>query len=210
MKKIIALCTLSLVSTFPWYRSSALSQEQKQVVPRAGTNRPQTNREWRTGTYLGLTIGKSNRTEVVRILGQPKRIDRSADEKLEEDHIEIWYVYENCGDFQGSLTVVIDERTDVVLRVDITPDSLTQAEAVKHFGPDFILTRYAFDDCLGDEESAPIYEDPMGSLLNVEYRHRGIAIAVTESGKVNSISFVNKAVGSPQSKCKSSIVKTPH
>ena len=105
----------------------------------------------------------------MRILGQPKSVDRSTDQRLEAEDIDVWYVYENCGDFLGSLTLVMDERTDVVLRIDITPDNLTRAEAIKHFGSDFIVTRYAFDDCLGNEESGPIYEDATGPLLNVEY-----------------------------------------
>jgi hypothetical protein len=209
MKNVIAVGALSLVLTSPWHCSSASPQEQKQAVAKADTNRPQDNREWRPATYLGLTIGKSHRIDVVRILGEPKRVDRPPDQNLKDEDIELWYVYESRGEFAGSLTVVMDERTDVVLRIDLVPDNLSQADAVKYFGSDFILTRYAFDECMGDEESAPLYETPTGPLLEVEYRHRGIAIAVTESGKVNSIHFLNKPIGSPQSKCKSSTAQLP-
>jgi hypothetical protein len=73
---------------------------------------------------------------------------------------------------------------------------------VKHFGPDYILTRYDFDECLGTEESAPMYESPNGSFRSVEYRKRGIAVSITEKGKVNTISYVSRPVGTRKSRCK--------
>ena len=73
---------------------------------------------------------------------------------------------------------------------------------MKHFGSDYMLTKYDFDKCLGDEESAPVYESANGPLLEIEYRHRGIAISVTENGKVNTISYVSKPIGTAASKCK--------
>jgi len=117
---------------------------------------------------------------------------------------EVWYVYNGAAEFLGTLTVVIQNRTGVVLRIDIAPEALSKAEAIKHFGPDYILTRYDFDQCLGDEESAPIYESPTGSLMEIEYRHRGIAIQVNDTEKVNTISFVSKPLGAVESKCKPS------
>ena len=81
-------------------------------------------------------------------------------------------MYDSGGVFPGELTVVINKDTGIVLAINLNPDSLSKADAVKYFGPDYILTRYDFDECLGNEESAPMYESPTGSLLEVEYRHR--------------------------------------
>lgn len=113
-------------------------------------------------------------------------------------------MYDSGGDFPGSLNVVIDKRSDVVLRIDLYPEKLSKDDAVKHFGQDYIVTRYDFDECLGNEESGPLYESPNGSLLEVEYRERGIAISVNGVGEVNNISYVSKPIGTPESRCKPS------
>jgi len=162
----------------------------------------QRNREWQAGTYRGLTIGKSKRADVLRVLGEPRRQDTPAGQSPNDPDPEVWYVYKGAAEFVGDLTVVIEKRTGVVARIDLSPEDLSEAEAIKHFGPDYIITRYAFDECLGDEESAPLYESPNGSLLEIEYRARGIAVAVNEAGKVNTISFVSKPIGAVESKCK--------
>ena len=161
----------------------------------------QKDREWHPGTYSGLTAGKSTRTDVLRVLGKAKRLDTPADQDPKEPDPEVWYVYESGGEFPGELTVVLDKRSNTMLRIDLHPESLSREDAVKHFGPDYILTRYDFDNCLGNEESAPLYESANGSLLSIEYRHRGIAVSVNDAGKVKTISYVSKPLGAQKSKC---------
>jgi len=163
-----------------------------------------TNRQWQAATYRGLTIGKSKRADVLRVLGEPQRRDTPVDQSPNDRDQEVWYVYNGAAEFPGQLTVVIQKRTDVVMAIDINPEDMSRAEAIKHFGPDYILTRYAFDECLGNEESAPVYESPDGQLLEIEYRSRGIAVQVNDAGKVNTISFVSKPLGAVESKCKPS------
>ena len=63
-------------------------------------------------------------------------------------------------------------------RINFYPDRLTKDQAISHFGSDYIITRYAFDSCLDEEDSEPIYESTTGPLVTVEYRARGIAISV--------------------------------
>ena len=186
MKIIVVLCALLI-----------------QLIP-TGVKSAQKDKQWRPGTYLGLTAGKSKRADVVRVLGEPKRLDTPEGQRPEDPDPEIWYVYERGGEFPGALTVVIDKRSEVVLRIDLNPDNLSKDDAIKHFGPDYILTRYDFDECLGTEEAAPLYESANGSLLSVEYRQRGIAASVNEEGKVNTISYVSEPVGARESKCKRS------
>jgi hypothetical protein len=201
MKKIFVLCTLLIQLIAAWQCASASRQQQKQRKLQIGANTVQNQREWRAGTYLDLTAGKSTRADVLRVLGEPKRLDTPPDQTPREPNAEVWYVYDNRGELAGEMTVVIDKRTDAVLGINLNPDSLSKEEAVKHFGPDYILTRYNFDDCLGNEESAPLYESANGPLLEVEYRHRGIAISVNEDGKVNTISYVSKPIGTRKSRC---------
>jgi hypothetical protein len=181
--------------------ASPSRRHQEQRKPHASATPVQNQRDWRAGTYLGLTAGKSTRADVLRVLGEPKRIDTPADQTPKDPNPEVWYVYDSGGEFAGSLTVVIDKRTDVVLGIDLSPDSLSKEDALKHFGPDYILTRYNFDECLGNEESAPLYESANGALLEIEYRHRGIAISLNDDGKVTTISYVSKPIGSRESKC---------
>jgi hypothetical protein len=156
-----------------------------------------------------LTIGKSTRADVLRVLGESKRLDTPPDQTLENPHPEVWYVYDGGGEFGGSLTVVIDKRTQVVLGIDLSPENLSKDDAVKYFGPDYIVTRYNFDECLGSEESAPLYESANGTVVEIEYRHRGIALSINENGKVNTISYVSKPIGAAESKCNAKQQKRP-
>jgi len=187
MKILVVVFVLS-IQLMPAWQSTVKSVEQ--------------SNNWRAGTYLGLTAGKSKLADVLRVLGEPKRMDTPADQAATDPDPEIWYVYERGGEFPGELTVVIDKRSDVISRIDLHPDNLSKDDVVKHFGPDYILTRYDFDECLGTEESAPMYESPNGSLRSVEYRKRGIAVSITEKGKVNTISYVSRPVGTRKSRCK--------
>ncbi len=206
MKSIFVLCAL-LIQFVPALQCSSPSTQQetkRQLQPAANT--VQTDREWHAGTYLGLTAGKSLRADVLRVLGQPKRVDTLAAETPEEPNPEVLYVYERRydpdGDFAAEVTVVIDARTEVLQAIELYPESLSRKKAVKHFGPDYIVTRYDFDECLGDEESAPMYESRTGSLLEVEYRYRGIAISVNDKGNVNTIRYVSRPIGTSTSRCK--------
>ena len=197
--KTLIICAL-LIQLLPSVQSSQSASSKKAQKLQTKSKAIQDGRNWQAGTYSGLTAGKSTRVDVLRILGNPKRIDTPPDQTPAEPYPEAWYVY-GGREFAGELTVVIDKRRSVVSRIDLAPDSLSKREAVKHFGPDYILTRYDFDECLGNEESAPVYESANGPLLEVEYRHRGIAIAVNGAGKVNTISYVSEPVGAPESRC---------
>jgi hypothetical protein len=206
---LIALWVCSIQWIFPWHSTIASSQQPALSKTQTVSSQPHNKQVWRAGNYLGLTIGKSTRLDVLRILGEPKQLEKSLEQPGAEQNPEVWFIYDSTGKFPGELIVVIDERTDIVLRIDLNPHNLTKQDVVKHFGSDFIVTRYAFDDCLGSEESAPLFESPSGPVLEIEYRQRGIALSLTEDGKVDMISYVSKAVGSPKSRCKSSTARLP-
>lgn len=80
MKSVVALCALLIQLIPTWQCSSASSQQRKQVKLQTEANSAQNDREWRAGTYLGLTAGKSTRVDVLRVLGEPKRLDTPADQ----------------------------------------------------------------------------------------------------------------------------------
>lgn len=200
MRITLLLCML-LIALILGLRCVSASQPQEQRTVDSRAKLVKNKPEWQAGTYRGLTVGKSKRADVLSVFGQPERVDTPPDQEPTEPTPEVWYVYPSGGGFLGRLTVVLDERTDVVLGIDVSPEELSKEEAVKHFGKDYILTRYNFDTCLGNEESAPLYESADGPVLEIEYRHRGIAIAVNQDGRVNTISYVSKPIGARESKC---------
>lgn len=200
MKSSVVLCVLLIQSmlALQWCSGSL----QRQVKSETGAKSAQHSKDWQAGIYRGLTVGKSTRADVLQLLGQPQRQDTPADQSRDNPNPEVWYVYNGAAEFLGELTVVIEKGTDVVARIDLSPENLSKAEVIEHFGPDYILTRYDFDECLGNEESAPLYESVNGPLLEIEYRHRGIAVSVDDGGKVRTISYVSKPIGASKSKCK--------
>src|SRR6266550_4215907 len=161
---------------------------------------PQTGRQWRPATYRGVTVGKSKVADMLRAWGKPKWSRTSRREADEESQVT-WTNYERVGEFPGPTTVVSDTKSGVVTRINFYPDRLTKAQAIAHFGSDFVTTRYAFDSCLDEEDSEPIYESPAGPLVSVEYRARGIAISVGYQDLVTRISYVSGPIGSTKSRC---------
>jgi len=134
---------------------------------------------------------------MVRVLGEP---EASSIERYPASG-ETWYKYPANGKLSGKLVVVVDTRTERIFRLDLYPTSLTRSAAIEHFGRGYITTRYDFDECLSDGESAPLYESPNGTLEYVEYRAMGIAI-YADGPEVREVSYVSEPVGTRSSRCK--------
>src|SRR6266478_1117831 len=157
-------------------------------------------RQWRPATYRGVIVGKSRVAGMLRAWGKPKWSRTSKREADEESQVT-WTNYERVGEFPGPTTVVSDTHSGIVTRINFYPDRLTKEQAIAHFGSDFVTTRYAFDSCLDEEDSEPIYESTTGPLVTVEYRARGIAISVGYKDLVTQISYVSGPIGSAKSRC---------
>lgn len=138
---------------------------------------------------------------MLRAWGKPKWSRTSKREAKEESRQVTWTNYERVGEFPGPTTVVSDGRSGVVTRINFYPDRLTKEAAIAHFGSNYVVTKYAFDSCLDEEDFEPIYESPTGPLVSVEYRARGIAISVGYKDLVTKISYVSGPVGSAKSRC---------
>jgi hypothetical protein len=160
----------------------------------------QTGRQWRPASYRGVTVGKSKVDEMLRAWGKPKWSRTSRREADEESQVT-WTNYERVGEFPGPTTVVSATRTGVVTRINFYPDRLTKEQAIAHFGSSYIITRYAFDSCLDEEDSEPIYESTTGPVVSLEYRARGIAISIGYKDLVTKISYVGGPIGSTKSRC---------
>jgi hypothetical protein len=150
----------------------------------------QSDRRWSPATFRGLTIGKSQRADMLRVLGKPKWSRITPGEKGEEPDSEVWKNYEQAGEVPGQVNVVVDERSGVIKTIILYPKEISKEQAIAHFGRDYIITRYDFDPCEEDEESEPIHESPNGRLDFVEYRSKGIAISVGHKDLVTKVSYV--------------------
>ncbi|MDQ3817287.1 MAG: hypothetical protein M3362_06310 [Acidobacteriota bacterium] len=146
-------------------------------------------------------MGKSRRADMLRVFGRPLW-SRSQREEEEDSKPEVWNNYEGIGEFPGQANVVVDKRSGIITRIDFFPKKLTKEQAIAHFGQDYVITRYDFEPCSDDEESEPIYESPNGPLVSLEYRQRGIAIAIGHGDLVTKISYVSGPIGTPQSRCR--------
>jgi hypothetical protein len=150
--------------------------------------------EWGAATFQGITIGKSSSLDLKRKWGKPDSTGNWDWDDPEKPKYLLHH-YRMQERYQADVTVEIETKTDKIIAISMSPDKMTLEQAVKIFGKDYVKTRYAFCDCdLGD--GSPIYELPeVGSLLYIEYRKRGIAMAVNDLGMITTIQFVNKPIG---------------
>ena len=149
-----------------------------------------------------MAVGKSRRADMLRAWGKPRWSGNSRRDDEDERQVT-WTNYDKVGEFPGLTTVVSDTRSGIITRINFYPAKLTREEAIAHFGPGSIVTRYAFDSCLNEEDSEPIYESAIGPLTIVEYRARGIAIYLGLKDMVTRISYVSGPIGSARSRCNS-------
>lgn len=153
----------------------------------------QLNSEWQAAVVKGLTIGRSTREEMVRAFGAPKW-----SESFNEENVD-WIHYDGGGEVPGELVFIVDQKTGVIRTLTLSPTKLTRTDAIKHFGDNYKVSRYQFCKGFEEEDSAPIYESPTGGLVYLEYRTKGIALAIRYNDEVEYIAYVSDPIGS---KCK--------
>lgn len=145
---------------------------------------------WQPATYRGLTIGKSTRKDMLRIFGKPNNFSEyKRIEKNRKPNSEVQYYYDNRGELPGGLIVGINNKTKKIVWIRLRPDKLSKEDAIRHFGPDYVVKRYGFDDCIDGTEAVPIFESPDGSWVLIEYRERGITVHANDDGRVDEISY---------------------
>lgn len=162
-------------------------------------------RRWKPARFRTLMMGWSKRADMLRLLGKPIWSGRPMGEPENDSNPEVWNDYDGGGEFPGKLSVVFRKRTGVIVSIYLYPAKLSKNEAIKHFGNDYVETRYEYDNCLGDEEASPMYESPNGKIRFIEYRSRGIAIGLDDDlSRVRDMSYLSGSLGAPASKCKRS------
>ena len=102
----------------------------------------------------------------------------------------------------GTLTVYI--RQGILDSMSLAPtNQITKDEIIKILGSDYLVMRYALDDCLNKGGAAPRYETPKGPFESLEYRRRGLAVDIHEN-EVDTINFVSKRSIPAHSRCTAS------
>ncbi|CDM67187.1 hypothetical protein [Pyrinomonas methylaliphatogenes] len=184
-----------------FFTQQLVSQESRAIMRQGAAQcLASTSKEkisWKPATYRGLVVGRSKLADLLRVLGQPTEIERVSD----GTYAEVWFKYRRRGDFGGDLVVVLDEQHDVIKSVVEKPEGIGVEEVTRRLGDDCVMTRYDFDDCLGDGESSPLYESKRGPVEVIEYRDRGIAIFYNYERVVDSIEYVSGPIGTKSSRC---------
>ena len=197
MKRVICVILSQMLVAFACLSFRSVGQPVGQLQANQSSSSPSQagRRQWQAATYRGLTMGKSTRADMLRLLGQPVETKPYKDGK--ESGTLYGYTAE---DIPGELVVTVQSRTNIILNVEINPQNLSKEEAIRRFGEDYEVTRYDFDLCLGDGESAPLYESGTGNLAYIEYRSRGIALLPNAENKIDEIKYVSEPLGASSSK----------
>lgn len=153
----------------------------------------QDERQWKAGTYRGITIGKSTATELRQKWGEPKWSGHWEGDNPKNPEF-LLYDYDAQEDFIIKIRVEAETKTGKVTSIDIWTDELPLSKAVELFGKDYIETWYKSCNCEPGEAS-PIFESPDGNHRSIEYRSRGIAMAVNDRQMIISIKFIDKPIG---------------
>jgi hypothetical protein len=157
----------------------------------------QEERQWKAGTYRGITVDKTTAVELLQKWGKPRETgnwewDNPKNPKYLLHH------YDAQEAPIGAIMVEVETKTGKVRSIEATPDELSLSKAIELFGKDYIETRYKDCKC-GVGYDSPMFESPGGNHIYVEYRSRGIAMSVY-GGQVTSIQFIDEPIGLKSSK----------
>jgi hypothetical protein len=115
----------------------------------------------------------------------------------------LYLSYKDIGIVQGRVDVIVDPKSEVVLGLQIYPEKSTLKEVLQVIGPGSVETRWSWAVCddEGLEEFIPVFIDPGGELIGIEYRHLGIYIRPLDNGKVDYISYSSSPAGLDADPC---------
>lgn len=178
------------------------------IFSQPGPKRGVANRGWRAATYRGLTVGRSTRADMLRVLGKPLSSLPTSD--AGDPRLTTVNEYGTVtGDLPGTLTVEVSARSRRIVNITLSTGGMSVEEAVRHFGGDYRKVSYSFcGENIGDEESGLLYEDTGGRITYLEFRSRGVAAFLKDAGKVYSFDFRSEPPGlAAKQDCKGEIEK---
>ena len=186
----IAVPGPSFQTQFTWRPGLAESEHLREPQDK------QDERQWKAGTYRGITVGKSTATELFQKWGKPKEIGHWDWDDPKNPKFQLCH-FDSQEELPGGIMVEVEMKTGKVVFITVSPDELPFSKAIELFGKDYIETWYEFCNCEPGEE-APVFESPDGNLRYIEYRSRGIAMGVNYRGNtkmITFIEFVDKPIG---------------
>jgi hypothetical protein len=197
--QVLGLEPLVLTSTDTSRRKA---HNQSQVIRR---KQPQ----WQAATFRRLVVGKSKLEDALRIFGPPQWSGPEADRDNSDPDPPFVYEYESGGEFPGKLSIIVGERSKIIFEIANYPKNLFEGSAIRHFGPDYIISRYDFCPDVYNTV-APIYESPDGEIKYIKYHKRGIVLLVDDFGSVEAVLYVRtfKTLSS-KSECPKAVLKEP-
>jgi hypothetical protein len=154
----------------------------------------QARKSWAPASYHGLIMGKSTRDDVRRVLGKPKWVGKEGDTGVPIMN------YDVSDPVPGTLVAHITNGILESMELDLKK-SLPKNDVIRLLGSGYIVVHYSMDDCLGEGGTTPIYEDPNGPIVQMEYRDRGLA-ASFYNDRVEAIIYTDKPFGPTHSQCK--------
>lgn len=160
------------------------------------------SKTWVPAVYHGLVMGKTTRADVLRALGKPTWVGHESDTGTP------MMDFTASDPVRGTLSVLFG-RGGIVAGMRLSPkEPITEKDIVRILGSDFLVVRYATDDCLSDAGTAPMYESSDGPIRQLEYRNRGLAVSF-HGTEVEDILFVEKPFGPTHSRCQGQRKKHP-
>lgn len=151
------------------------------------------SRVWAPAVYHALVVGQSDREDVLKALGKPTSVGKEQDTGVPIMN------YMVSDPVPGTLVVYF--RHNILDGMTLFPTQpYTKREIISVLGPDYLMVRYAVDECLNDGGAAPLYESTDGKIEHLEYRPRGLAV-ILSGDQVQAIGFSAKSYGPTHSRC---------
>lgn len=163
----------------------------------AAQNGTAASRGWKPASFSGLVVGRSSCREVPHKMGKPDYEGPPADATSSTERA---LEYDVTQPVKGRLRFYCKGRKALLTGIIIESVELNKTDAIRMFGNDFIVTRYSTDYCLGEGGVSPIYEDPSGEIVQMEYRRRGLALEL-KGAEVSAIIYTDRPFGPKKSRC---------
>lgn len=168
------------------------------------------NRAWRSATYRGLEVGKSNRQDMLRVLGKPRFSAIPQARITTNPNTIVAYHYQGPERYDGNIELVVgvEKATGIIAWISSRPESLSRDHIIRQFGADYIHQFYEPDECFVDgqmkERLYEVSEGPINSIYEqMEYRRLGMAIQFRTEQEVYQIVYISDkwAYGATSSLC---------
>jgi hypothetical protein len=152
----------------------------------------QEHTQWRRGTYLGLTPGRSSRRDVERVFGKPLWKGNPESEPGEEPTKDVMYEYEDVGGLKGRTSVIFGARSGLIKVIYLYPQKLTMEQAVARYGKDYIKRGRGLGACPTEDEVREASRQPPPDEYPIAliYPQQGLYVTVNSDNMVIEVGYL--------------------